>query len=303
MPKFGKPTSGVTPMAAAALDVEGLTAGYGQTQILENVAFSVPSGQRVAVLGRNGMGKTTLLATLMGQTKRLAGRISIGGKDVSALGSSARARHGFGYVPQTRDVFKSLTVEENLCVGLKGRDRAALEEAYQMFPRLKERRHNLGSQLSGGEQQMLSTTRAILGQPTVLLLDEPLEGLAPVICDELMASLLNLASSGRMTILLVEQQIERAVDFAEHVLILQRGRVAWSGSSSALRADPQAGRTLYRRRHSLRAAAASPTGFTMALAICNLTGGRRVLMGPNFEETAWIIARMSGGQSMPTRIA
>ena len=174
-------------MAAAALEVEGLTAGYGPTQILEDISFSVPAGQRVAVLGRNGMGKTTLFATLMGQTRRIAGKISIGGTDVSALGSSARALTGFGYVPQTRDVFKSLTVEENLSVGLKGRDRAGLEEAYSMFPRLKERRRNLGSQLSGGEQQMLSTTRAILGQPTVLLLDEPLEGLAPVICDELMA--------------------------------------------------------------------------------------------------------------------
>ena len=226
-------------MAAATLEVEGLTAGYGPTQILENISFSVPAGQRVAVLGRNGMGKTTLFATLMGQTRRIAGKISIGGADVSALGSSARALTGFGYVPQTRDVFKSLTVEENLSVGLKGRDRAGLEEAYSMFPRLKERRRNLGSQLSGGEQQMLSTTRAILGQPTVLLLDEPLEGLAPVICDELMASLMKLAASGRMTILMVEQQIERAVAFAEHVLILQRGRIVWSGPSQSLRNDPK----------------------------------------------------------------
>jgi branched-chain amino acid transport system ATP-binding protein len=226
-------------MAAAALEVAGLTAGYGPTQILEDISFSVPAGQRVAILGRNGMGKTTLFASLMGQTRRIAGRISIGGTDVSAHSSSARARAGFGYVPQTRDVFRSLTVEENLSVGLKGRDRAGLEEAYSMFPRLKERRRNLGSQLSGGEQQMLSTTRAILGQPTVLLLDEPLEGLAPVICDELMASLIKLAASGRMTILLVEQQIERAVDFAEHILILQRGRIAWSGPSATLRNAPK----------------------------------------------------------------
>ena len=225
-------------MAAAKLDVEGLTAGYGQTQILEDIAFSVPAGQRLAVLGRNGMGKTTLFASLMGQTKRLAGHIAIDGKDVSTLSSSARALNGFGYVPQTRDIFKSLTVEENLVVGLKGKDRAGLEEAYEMFPRLRERRRNLGSQLSGGEQQMLSVTRTILGQPTVLLLDEPLEGLAPVICDELMASLMKLAASGRMTILLVEQQIERAVDFAEHVLIMQRGRIAWSGTSVALRKGP-----------------------------------------------------------------
>ena len=134
-------------------------------------------------------------------------------------------------------MFKSLTVEENLRVGLKGRPRAALEEAYAMFPRLRERRRNLGSQLSGGEQQMLSTARSILGQPSLLLLDEPLEGLAPVICDELMASLLALASSRRMTIVLVEQQIERALDFADTVLVLERGRIAWSGPPAGLRED------------------------------------------------------------------
>lgn len=226
-------------MTAARLEVEGLTAGYGQTQVLENITFVVPAGQRVAVLGRNGVGKTTLFASLMGQTKRLAGRITIGGQDMSSLASSARALSGFGYVPQTRDIFKTLTVEENLYVGLKGRNRSGLDEAYEMFPRLKDRRRNLGSQLSGGEQQMLSVSRAILGQPTVLLLDEPLEGLAPIICDELMASLLKIGTNGRMTILMVEQQIERAVDFAEYVLIMQRGRIAWSGSSAALRRDPQ----------------------------------------------------------------
>lgn len=224
-------------MPAAPLEVAGLTAGYGQTQILQTVSFSVPAGARTAVLGRNGVGKTTLLATLMGQTRHYAGTILLDGTDIAGLGSSSRALRGFGYVPQTRDVFKSLTVEENLCIGLKGRPRAGLEEAYSMFPRLKERRRNLGSQLSGGEQQMLSTTRAILGHPSVLLLDEPLEGLAPVICDELMASLMTLAASGRMTILMVEQQVERALDFAEHVLIMQRGQIAWRGTSAALRAD------------------------------------------------------------------
>jgi branched-chain amino acid transport system ATP-binding protein len=151
--------------------------------------------------------------------------------------SSARAARGFGYVPQTRDVFRSLTVEENLQVGLKGRPRSALEEAYAMFPRLKERRRNLGWQLSGGEQQMLSTARTILGNPSILLLDEPLEGLAPVICDELMASLTALAVDRRMTIVLVEQQIERALAFAESVLLVERGRVAWCGSSTELRHD------------------------------------------------------------------
>ena len=224
-------------MAATPLEVVNLTAGYGETRIVEGVSFEVAAGSRAVVLGRNGMGKTTLLATLMGQTRRHAGRICLGGSDISELSSSARAARGLGYVPQTRDVFKSLTVEENLRVGLKGRPRAALEEAYAMFPRLRERRRNLGSQLSGGEQQMLSTARSILGQPSLLLLDEPLEGLAPVICDELMASLLALASSRRMTIVLVEQQIERALDFADTVLVLERGRIVWSGPPAALRED------------------------------------------------------------------
>jgi branched-chain amino acid transport system ATP-binding protein len=226
-------------MAAAQLEVSDLTAGYGETRILEHVSFAVPAGSRLAVLGRNGMGKTTLLATLMGQTRRHGGVIRIDDADVSALRSSARAAAGLGYVPQTRDVFKSLTVEENLRVGLKKRPRAALEEAYAMFPRLKERRRNLGSQLSGGEQQMLSTTRAILGEPSILLLDEPLEGLAPVICDELMASLTALAKERRMTILIVEQQIERALDFADAIVLMERGRIGWSGTSTALRENDE----------------------------------------------------------------
>jgi branched-chain amino acid transport system ATP-binding protein len=227
-------------MAAARLDVRGLTAGYGATRVLDDVSLSVPAGDRLAVLGRNGMGKTTLLASLVGQTQLYRGAIDIDGRDVAGLGSAARARSGLGYVPQTRDVFRSLTVEENLRVGLKRRPASAIEEAFAMFPRLRDRRRNLGSQLSGGEQQMLATTRAILGQPSILLLDEPLEGLAPVICDELMASLATLARERRMTIVLVEQQIERALDFADSVLVLERGRVAWSGGPEALRQDGDA---------------------------------------------------------------
>ncbi|MEP7452359.1 ABC transporter ATP-binding protein [Phyllobacterium sp. SB3] len=222
-------------MTAASLEVTGLSAGYGPTRILEDISFSVPSGGRLAVLGRNGMGKTTLLATLAGQTRRYNGSIRLDDTAIETLDSSARALKGLGYVPQARCIFASLTVEENLFVGLKGRPQSALEEAYDMFPRLKERRKNLGSQLSGGEQQMLSTARSILGKPSVLLLDEPLEGLAPVICEELMAALTRLASSGEMTILLVEQRIQSALDFAEHVLILERGRIAWQGTSAELK--------------------------------------------------------------------
>jgi branched-chain amino acid transport system ATP-binding protein len=183
------------------------------------------------------MGKTTLLSTLMGLNRRYGGDILVGGKNVSSLKSSERARQGIGLVPQTRDIFRSLTVEENLIVGVKDRPRSVIQEAYDMFPRLHERRSNLGWQLSGGEQQMLSTARTILGRPSLLLLDEPLEGLAPVICEELMAAFARLASSGEMTVLLVEQRLESALDFADSVLILERGRIAWQGTSEALRSD------------------------------------------------------------------
>ncbi|MDW5316202.1 ABC transporter ATP-binding protein [Rhizobium sp. PL01] len=227
-------------MPATPLEVENLSAGYGPTRVLENVSFSVSAGQRLAVLGRNGMGKTTLLATLAGQTKRYDGRIRIGKTDVTSISSALRARTGLGYVPQTRCIFPTLTVEENLFVGLKDRPKSDLQDAYAMFPRLFERKGNLGSQLSGGEQQMLSTARSILGRPTVLLLDEPLEGLAPVICEELMKAFSELAITGNMTIVLVEQRIQSALDFADQVIVLERGRVAWSGTPQALTADHDA---------------------------------------------------------------
>jgi branched-chain amino acid transport system ATP-binding protein len=224
-------------MPAAPLEVSGLCAGYGPIRIIEDISFTVRAGDRLAVLGRNGMGKTTLLATLMGLSTRHGGQIRIGDQDVSRRRASARADLGIGYVPQTRDIFRSLTVEENLRTGLKGRPASALAEAYEMFPRLRERRRNYGMQLSGGEQQMLSMARTLLGKPRVLLLDEPLEGLAPVICDELMALLTRLAASNKVTIILVEQQIERALDFANRVMVMERGRLSWSGAPDVLSAD------------------------------------------------------------------
>lgn len=224
-------------MSAASLEIAGLTAGYGATQIVDGASFAVAAGGRLAVLGRNGVGKTTLLAALMGLARRHEGRILLDGEDVAALSTPERARRGLGYVPQTRDVFRSLTVEENLVAGLKERPRAALAEAYALFPRLGERRRQTASLLSGGEQQMLSTARTVLGRPRILLLDEPLEGLAPVICDELMAALHRLTESGDVTIVLVEQQIERALDFAEDTVVMDRGRIVWSGPSPSLRGD------------------------------------------------------------------
>ncbi|QUS41346.1 ABC transporter ATP-binding protein [Tardiphaga alba] len=221
-------------MPAAPLEIRNLSAGYGPTRIIEGISFDVKAGDRLAVLGRNGMGKTTLLATLMGLTTCHGGEIRYGAEDVTSARTSARAKLGIGYVPQTRDIFTSLTVEENLRAGLKGRPPSALDEAYEMFPRLRERRGNFGKQLSGGEQQMLSMARTLLGKPSVLLLDEPLEGLAPVICDELMAMLVRLAATGDMTIILVEQQIERALDFANNVMVMERGRTSWQGAPDIL---------------------------------------------------------------------
>ena len=226
------------PMTAASLEITGLCAGYGQTRIIQDLDLSVPAGGRLAVLGRNGMGKTTLFATIAGQTRQSGGRICLDGRDLSRLDGPARAIAGLGYVPQHRAIFPSLTVEENLLAGLKSRPRPDLSQAYDLFPRLKERRRNPGASLSGGEQQMLTTARAILGQPRLLLLDEPLEGLAPVICDELMAAFADLAAGGTMTFVLIEQRIRAALDFADQVVIMERGAIAWSGSSDRLAADP-----------------------------------------------------------------
>ncbi len=224
-------------MPAARLEVERLSAGYGPTQIVSEMSFEVPAGGRLAILGRNGVGKTTLLATLMGLSTRHHGRILADGNDISSLRTSARALRGMGYVPQTRDIFSSLTVEENLSTGFKTRDRDGLDGIYRMFPRLAERRRHLGLQLSGGEQQMLSMARTLLGKPSILLLDEPLEGLAPVICDQLMETISRLAISGDMTIILVEQQIERALNFADRVMVVERGRTVWEGASEELKSD------------------------------------------------------------------
>lgn len=218
---------------SGTLEILGLTSGYGPTRIIEGLSLTVPAKRRLAVLGRNGVGKTTLLASIVGQATRHGGNLRLDGRDLTDKGSSERAILGIGYVPQTRDIFKSLTVEENLVTGLKGRPRSALNEAYELFPRLHERRRNGGAELSGGEQQMLSVARALLGQPTVLLLDEPLEGLAPVICDQLMATLSQL----EMTIILVEQQVDRALEFAEEVVMLDRGFIVHQGDARAARND------------------------------------------------------------------
>ena len=216
------------------LHIENLTAGYGAIQVLHGVNLSLTTGGRLALIGRNGVGKTTLLKTVMGLADLKGGQIKLEGQDISKWSARERAHAGIGYVPQTRDIFPSLTVEENLLAGLKGRPRSALDEAYALFPRLAERRKNGGQQLSGGEQQMLSVARTLLGQPRLLLLDEPLEGLAPIICIELMRAFERLALETGVAVLLVEQKVDEALKFAPLAMVLERGEVVHESDSAAL---------------------------------------------------------------------
>ncbi|MGV3573406.1 MAG: ABC transporter ATP-binding protein [Ramlibacter sp.] len=221
-------------MSDIALQIENATSGHGPVTIVHAVSLVLPAGGRVALIGRNGVGKTTLLKTVMGLATLQSGRIRLFGEDISALSPRERALAGLGYVPQTRDIFASLTVEENLLTGLKGRPRSAVAEAYDLFPRLAQRRHNGGNQLSGGEQQMLTVARTLLGQPRVLLLDEPLEGLAPIICQELMRTFDRLAQATGVAVLLVEQKVEDALRFTTQAVVLERGEVVHASSSAEL---------------------------------------------------------------------
>ncbi|MDE3028999.1 MAG: ABC transporter ATP-binding protein [Paracoccaceae bacterium] len=223
-------------MTEPLLSLNSVVAGYGRTQILNGISLDVAAGERLALIGRNGMGKTTLLATIMGLTQLHSGSVTLNGTPIGAMPTHRRAGLGLGLVPQTRDIFKSLTVEENIIAGLRGD--ATLEEAYDLFPRLKERRRNGGGQLSGGEQQMLAIARTLMGRPSLLMLDEPLEGLAPVICEMLMGVFERLAADGRTTIILVEQHAEMAVAFADRVVILDTGKIAFQGARAEVQADP-----------------------------------------------------------------
>lgn len=220
-------------MAEPALALASVTAGYGATHVLRGLTLSVAPGERLAVLGRNGTGKTTLLRAVMGLARLHSGRIALDGRDIGRLPPFRRAGLGLGLVPQTRDVFASLSVEENL---LAGGPPARLDAAYALFPRLRARRSHGGGQLSGGEQQMLSIARALMGAPRVLLLDEPLEGLAPALRADVMAAVERLAREGR-TVVLVEQQADLALRFADRAVILEAGRIVHDGPAAALRSD------------------------------------------------------------------
>ena len=221
-----------------ALRLSALRAGYGETVILEDVALAVPERGSLAVLGRNGVGKTTLLATIMGHTTFHAGEISARGRAIHSLPVYERNRLGIGYVPQGREVFPSLTVEENLTVARRSGGGWTLERVYDLFPRLAERRHHRGNQISGGEQQMLAIGRALMGNPALLLMDEPLEGLAPIIVEALLASLKRLLSEDSLAIVLVEQHAKLALQVTREALVMSRGRVIHHGPSEALLADP-----------------------------------------------------------------
>jgi branched-chain amino acid transport system ATP-binding protein len=223
---------------AALLELDDVHAGYGAGQVLHGVSLALPAGGRLALIGRNGVGKTTTLKAAMGLVEVGRGRVRFDGRDITRLSPRERAHAGLGYVPQTRDIFASLSVEENLVAGLKGRPRRHVDEAYALFPRLAERRHHGGAQLSGGEQQMLTIARTLLGRPRLLLLDEPLEGLAPIICHELMTTFERLAAETGVAVLLVEQKVDDALRFAADAVLLERGEVVHADRSEALRAQP-----------------------------------------------------------------
>jgi len=221
---------------ADLLAIRGLRAGYGAAVVLADVSLTLAEGQSMAVLGRNGMGKTTLLNSIVGVTRRMGGTIALAGRDITRLRPEQRAQAGVGWVPQERNIFRSLTVEENLtAVARPGQ--WDVRRVFEMFPRLAERRRNLGNQLSGGEQQMLAVGRALVLNPRLLLLDEPMEGLAPIIVAELLAALRRVLREEGVSALIVEQHARKVLGVTDQAVILERGAVVFAGSSAALRGD------------------------------------------------------------------
>jgi branched-chain amino acid transport system ATP-binding protein len=222
----------------AVLRVESITAGYDDTIVLENVSFSLGAEGGIALLGRNGVGKTTLLISLMGHTRIHAGRILVEESDITALPIHERAPRGLALVPQEREIFPSLTVHENLVIAARP-GKWTIERVYDLFVRLAERRRNYGNQLSGGEQQMLAIGRALVANPKVIMLDEPFEGLAPIIVDNLLVALRRIRAETQMAMILIEQHAQLVLELLPEAIILDRGQVRWSGTSSDLLANPE----------------------------------------------------------------
>jgi branched-chain amino acid transport system ATP-binding protein len=223
---------------ADLLQVQDLSAGYGEAIVLSRISFSLPEGGSLALLGRNGTGKTTLINSIVGLTRRRAGTIHIGGRDVTGLRPNQRAHAGVGWVPQERNIFRSLTVEENLTAIMRD-GKWSLDRIWKLFPRLQERRRNMGNQLSGGEQQMLAIARALVLDPRLLLLDEPLEGLAPIIVEELLRLIQTLIRDEGVTVILVEQSATKILPLTQRAIVLERGMIAYEGASAELLADQE----------------------------------------------------------------
>lgn len=220
------------------LRIEGLSAGYREARVLFNVELALEEGKSLALLGRNGAGKTTLLDTIVGTTTYHSGTIFLAGRDISRLRPEQRAALGIGWVPQERNIFRSLTVEENLTATARPGP-FTLARAFGMFPRLQERRRNLGNQLSGGEQQMLAVARALMLNPKLLLLDEPLEGLAPIIVDELLAAMRRIVTDEGISAIIVEQKARKILPLTDEVVFLERGAIVYHDTSAALLASPE----------------------------------------------------------------
>ena len=223
-------------MDKSALEIAGVFAGYGETVVLEDVRLTMREGEAVSIIGRNGVGKTTLLATVMGHTTLHGGAIQLHGRDITRLAPHRRSWAGLGYVPQEREIFPSLSLRENLEVALRP-GKWTIDAVCALFPRLAERQGNRGNQLSGGEQQMLSIARALVGNPSVVLMDEPSEGLAPVIVEELARAIKRLASAEGLTLIVVEQNTRLALEISPRTVVLDRGRVVYDGSSATLKED------------------------------------------------------------------
>jgi branched-chain amino acid transport system ATP-binding protein len=223
---------------SGGLRLEGVRAGYGETVVLDGISLELPEAGTLAVLGRNGVGKTTLLATVMGHTRQHGGSIRLGDAAIEALPAYRRARLGIGYVPQEREIFRSLTVTENLRVAEQP-GRWSAERVYDFFPSLAERRHHWGNQLSGGEQQMLAIGRALMGNPSLLLLDEPLEGLAPVIVDAVLAGIDRLRREDSLAFVLVEQHARLALGVTSQAIVIDRGVIVHAEASAKLLRAPE----------------------------------------------------------------